>query len=56
MLLTRVSYTLFVVRQSYQRNFCDGLEMKFRSPLGGIQQLVHQKQLRKALLLVFTFG
>jgi len=56
MLLTRASYTLFVVRQSYQRNFCDGLEMEFRSPIGGIQQLVHEKQLRKALLLVFTFG
>jgi len=32
--------------------FCDGLEMKFTSPLGGIHQTVRQKQLRKALLLV----
>ena len=56
MLLTRVSYKLFVVRQSYHRNFCDGFEMKFRSSIGGIKQLVHHKQLRKAILLVFTFG
>jgi len=56
MLLTRVSYTLFVVRQSYQKNFCDGLEMKFRSPIRGMKQLAHRKQLRKAILLVFTFA
>jgi len=33
-----------------EMDFCDGLEMKFTSPFGGIQ--LHQKQLRKALLLV----
>jgi len=34
-----------------ERNFCDGLEIKFTSPLGEIQQ-VGLKQQRKALLLV----
>jgi len=38
MLQTRGNYTVFVASQRCQRNFCDGLEMKFTSPLGGIQQ------------------
>jgi len=37
MLQTRVSYTVFVARQRYQK-FWDGRTMKFTSPLGGIQQ------------------
>jgi len=48
-LQTRVTYAVFVARQGYQRSFCDGLEMKFTSTLGWIQQLVRRKKLRKAL-------
>jgi len=38
MLQTRARYTVFVARQIYERNFCDGLEIKFTSPSSEIQQ------------------
>ena len=38
-----------------ERKFCDGLEIKFTSPLGEIQKaMVHQRQLRKALILALV--
>jgi len=52
MLQSRAEYAVFIGCQSYQRNFCDGLEMKFTSPLGGIQQAGAAKQLERAFLLV----
>jgi len=42
-------YSIFSMSEFSAKNFCDGLEMKFASPSDGIQQLVRQKQLRKAL-------
>ena len=38
MLQMTVSYTVFVARQIYRRGICDGLEIQFTSPLGGIQE------------------
>jgi len=35
-----------------ERNFCDGLERKFTSPVGGMQQAGASET---SLLLVFTF-
>jgi len=45
-------YSICSTPELSERNICDCLKMKFPSPLGGIQQAVHQKQFRKALLLV----
>jgi len=55
MLPTRISYNCSTPELS-EINFSDGLEIKLPSPLGWILQAVSQKQLRNALLFVFTHG
>jgi len=55
MLQSRAKYTVFVVCQSYQRNFCDGLEMKLTPPLDRIQhagETAGKETAEKALLLI----
>jgi len=39
-----------------ERNFCDGIEMKFASPLGGIQQAGAPETPAKYVAPCFTFG
>jgi len=39
-----------------ERNFCDGLEMKFTSPLDGIQQAGAPETAAKSVTPCFTFG
>jgi len=57
MLHTGVSYTAFVARQRYQMGiFAMVLKWSLHHHYVGYSKLVRQKQLRKALLLVFTFG
>ena len=56
MLQTRASYTVFVARQNYQRKFCDGLEIKFSSPLGDIQQAGAPETVAKSVTPCFAFG
>jgi len=53
MLQMTVSYTVFVARQSYLRNFCDGLGSLHHHQVV-YSKLVRQKQLQKALLLVLV--
>jgi len=36
------------------QEFCEGVEMKSRSPSGWYSRVVPQKQLRKAFLIVLT--
>jgi len=56
MLLTRLSYTVFVARQNYQRGiFSMVLKRSLHCQWVGYSKLVHQKQLRRALHFVFTF-
>jgi len=38
------------------RNFCDGLEMKFTSPLGGIQQVGAPETAAKSVTPCLTVG
>jgi len=38
------------------KNFCDGLEMKFASPLCGIQQAGASETAGKSVTPCFTFG
>jgi len=56
MLETMVRCTAFVARQSYQRgdNFCDGLEIRFPSLLGEIQQTGASETARKSVIPCFT--
>jgi len=56
MLQLRAKYTVFVACQLYQKNFCDGLEMKFTSPLGVIQQAGAPETAAKSVTPCFTFG
>jgi len=56
MLQSRAEYTAFIACQSYQRNFCDGLEMKVASPLGGIQQAGAAEAAGKSISPCFTSG
>ena len=59
MLLTIVSYILFLVCQSYQRNFCDGLEMKLTPPLDRIQhagETAGKETAAKSVTPYFTSG
>jgi len=56
MLQSRAKYTVFVACQSYQRNFCDGLEIKFTSPLGVIQQDGASETAAKSVSPCFTSG
>jgi len=56
MLQTRVSklYSICSTPEMSERNFCDGLKIKFTSPLGGIQQAGAPKTAVKSVrLLVF---
>jgi len=39
-----------------ERNFCDGLEIKFTLPLGGIQQAGAPKIAEKNVTPCFTYG
>jgi len=55
-LQSRAEYTVFVACQSYHRNFCDGLEMKFTSPLGGIKQAGAAEAAGKSITPCFTSG
>jgi len=56
MLQTTVSFTVFVARQSYRRGiFCDGLEMKFTSPLGRIQQAGAPETVAKSVVNCYLF-
>jgi len=56
MLQTRTSYTVFVARQNYQMKFCDGLEIKYTSPLGKIQQASVPETVAKNVTPCFTFS
>jgi len=45
-------YSICSMPRLLERNFCDGLNMAFTSPLGGVKQAGSQKQLRKAVIVV----
>jgi len=53
---SKIQATVFVACQSYQTNFCHGLEMKFASPSGGIQQAGTPETVAKNVTPCFTFG
>ena len=56
MLQSRAKYTVFIACQSYQTNFCDGLEMKLTPPLDGIQQAGATETAAKSVTPCFTSG
>jgi len=39
-----------------EKNFCDGVEMKCASPIGGIQQAGAPETAAKSVAPYFTFG
>jgi len=49
-------YSIFRMPELSEMNFCDGLEMKFTSPLGGIQQAGVPATAVKSVIPRFTFG
>jgi len=56
MILTKVSYAVFVTGQSYQRGiFAMVWKWSLHHQWVRYSKLMHQKQLRKELLVVFTF-
>jgi len=48
--------SIFSMPELSAKNFCDGLEMKFASPLGGIQQAGAPDTAAKSVTPCFTFG
>jgi len=55
MLQSRAKYAI-QMSELLERNFCDGLEMKFTSPLRGIQQLADLETAAESITPRFTFG
>jgi len=48
-------YSICSTPEIWERKFCNGLGIKFTSPLGEIQKaMAHQRQLRNALILVIV--
>jgi len=56
MLQTRISYTLFVARQLYQRGICNGQNGVYITPLGGIQQTYASETAAKSVTTCFSIG
>jgi len=52
----RVIYSIFNMPEFSDKNFCDGLEMKFASPSAGIQQAGAPEIAAKSVTPCFTFG
>jgi len=49
-------YSICSTPELAERNFCDGLETKFTSPLGWIQQADASETAAKSVTPSFTFG
>jgi len=49
-------YNICSMLESSERNFCDGVEMKFIPPLGGIQQADAPEIAAKGVTPCFAFG
>ena len=48
-------YTICRTPEISERNFCDGLEMKFAPPLGGMQQVGATETVAKSAIFCFYF-
>jgi len=49
-------YSIFSMQEFSANNFCDGLEIKFASPLDGVQQAGAPETAAKSVTPCFTFG
>ena len=49
-------YSICSIPELSERNFYDGLEIKFMSPRGGIQKVGAPETAAKSVTLRFTFG
>jgi len=56
MLQSKAKYSVCSMPELSETNFCDDREMKFTSPLGGLQQAGAPETAAKSVTPCFTFG